>query len=347
MCQRLDLEAPEPLQSRRDAHSSVLQPSDGEYDNEDNGVCELSPPTSPSAVKAPIDSYLTSLQDTSPNGTSPHKTRRDTLGSGDLISKGKVTLESADLLVQYYLNHLDRFLYSIAGRYKGLEDVRKASPTLLAAMCTVSAFQRSESRELFDICNREYRQLVSTALFEKRNVEFIRALCIGSFWLPNASRILSGDAIRRSADCRLHRNFHRLAGQMARLSAPDSEQATTDAVDRVRLWYLLFVCDQQLAILHNRDCVMHPEKENIEGRDLLLSQAKPSNEDVRLVSQVSLLVIMGQIKSVLGSDEMTPVPKPLAVQLNHFSRELDQWYSRFSPLFGKTAIMMYSSYQTR
>ncbi|KAI6914841.1 hypothetical protein KC318_g735 [Hortaea werneckii] len=42
---------------------------------------------------------------------------------------------------------------------------------------------------------------------------------------------------------------------------------------------------------------------------------------------------MGQIKAVFSSDEMTPVPKMLAVQLNHFSRELDQWYDRFSPLF--------------
>ncbi|GAB1738434.1 hypothetical protein NU219Hw_g3241t1 [Hortaea werneckii] len=42
---------------------------------------------------------------------------------------------------------------------------------------------------------------------------------------------------------------------------------------------------------------------------------------------------MGQIKAVFSSDEVTPVPKMLAVQLNHFSRELDQWYDRFSPLF--------------
>ena len=79
---------------------------------------------------------------------------------------------------------------------------------------------------------------------------------------------------------------------------------------------------------------MHADKDIIEGRDLLLSASKPSNDDVRLISQVSLLVIMGQIKAVFSSDEMTPVPKMLAVQLNHFSRELDQWYDRFSPLFG-------------
>ena len=79
---------------------------------------------------------------------------------------------------------------------------------------------------------------------------------------------------------------------------------------------------------------MHADKDIIEGRDLLLSASKPTNDDVRLISQVSLLVIMGQIKAVFSSDEMTPVTKMLAVQLNHFSRELDQWHDRFSPLFG-------------
>ncbi|KAI7550766.1 hypothetical protein KC331_g2971 [Hortaea werneckii] len=312
------------------------QAAQNDYEQDDDGVCELSPPASPSAAKAPIDSYLTSLQETSPAGTSPQKARRNTLAPADMITKGVVSLESANALIEYYLHHLDRFLYSLAGQYKSLDDVRRASPALLAAMCTVAAFQKPESSGLFDICNREYRHLISTAMFEKRNKDFIRALCIGSFWLPNSSRILASDAIRRSADCRLSRSYHQLRNEQAKVGAMTnaiSDTTNNEAADRVRLWYLLFVSDQQLSILHNRDCIMHADKDIIEGRDLLLYASKPSNDDVRLISQVSLLVIMGQIKAVFSSDEMTPVPKMLAVQLNHFSRELDQWYDRFSPLF--------------
>ncbi|KAI6818997.1 cytochrome b2 [Hortaea werneckii] len=336
ICQHLGIRNPDPLASYPNSTGNEMQAPQNDFEQDDDGVCELSPPASPSAAKAPIDSYLTSLQETSPAGTSPQKARRNTLAPADMVTKGVISVESANLLVEYYLRHLDRFLYSLAGHYKCLDDVRRSSPALLAAMCTVAAFQKPESSGLFDICNREYRHLVSTAMFEKRNQEFIRALCIGSFWLPNSSRILASDAIRRSADCRLPRSYHQLNNVRATLATTTnaiSETANHEAADRVRLWYLLFVSDQQLFILHNRDCIMHADKDIIEGRDLLLSASKPTNDDVRLISQVSLLVIMGQIKAVFSSDEMTPVPKMLAVQLNHFSRELDQWHDRFSPLF--------------
>ncbi|RMY38605.1 hypothetical protein D0866_02489 [Hortaea werneckii] len=336
ICQHLEIRHPDPMVSYPNITGNETQAAQNDYEQDDDGVCELSPPASPSAAKAPIDSYLTSLHETSPAGTSPQKARRNTLAPADMITKGVVSLESANALIEYYLHHLDRFLYSLAGRYKCLDDVRRASPALLAAMCTVAAFQKPESSGLFDICNREYRHLISTAMFEKRNKEFIRALCIGSFWLPNSSRILASDAIRRSADCRLSRSYHQLRNEQAKVGAMTnaiSDTPNNEAADRVRLWYLLFVSDQQLSILHNRDCIMHADKDIIEGRDLLLYASKPSNDDVRLISQVSLLVIMGQIKAVFSSDEMTPVPKMLAVQLNHFSRELDQWYDRFSPLF--------------
>ncbi|KAI7570667.1 cytochrome b2 [Hortaea werneckii] len=336
ICQHLGIRNPDPVVSYPNTTGNEAQAPQNDYEQEDDGVCELSPPASPSAAKAPIDSYLTSLQETSPAGTSPQKGRRNTLAPADMITKGVISLESANALIEYYLRHLDRFLYSLAGHYKCLDDVRRASPALLAAMCTVAAFQKPESSGLFDICNREYRHLVSTAMFEKRNQEFIRALCIGSFWLPNSSRILASDAIRRSADCRLPRSYHQLSNERAKVTTMTnaiSDTTNHEATDRVRLCYLLFVSDQQLSILHNRDCIMHADKDIIEGRDLLISLSKPSNDDVRLISQVSLLVIMGQVKAVFSSDEMTPVPKMLAVQLNHFSRELDQWYDRFSPLF--------------
>ncbi|KAF7590661.1 hypothetical protein BBP40_002553 [Aspergillus hancockii] len=52
-------------------------------------------------------------------------------------------------------------------------------------------------------------------MFEKRDVEYVRALCIASFWLADASRIFSSDAIRRAADMRLHRSFDSLIGSRA------------------------------------------------------------------------------------------------------------------------------------
>lgn len=248
-----------------------------------------------------------------------------------MITKGLISPDTAGTLVHRYLTTLDPFLYGIASHLKDLDSVRKASPTLLAAICAVAALHKVEDKDVFEICNKEYRHLVASSLFEKRNLEYLRALCIGSFWLLNASRILSSDAVRRAADVRLHRHFYRLTDTT---SAKTSEQQF-EVRDRVRLWYLLFICDQHLSILHNRDCLTRQEQDIIEQRDNFLVGDNVARQDVRIISQVSLLRVMGQIRDVFGAETTTPLPKAMAVQLTHFLRELDQWYAQFLPLFGE------------
>ena len=134
---------------------------------------------------------------------------------------------------------------------------------------------------------------------------------------------------------RLHRQFYRLTDPSS-LKTPEQMY---DARDRVRLWYLLFICDQHLSILHNRDCLTRQEQEIIERRDDFLLGGNVARQDVRIISQVSLLRIMGQIRDVLGAEGSAPLPKAMAVQLSYFLRELDQWYSQFLPLFGKNRTL--------
>lgn len=367
VCDKLNIEPPQALLSTQDGAAQAEQSADGldEPAEDGPGVYELSPPASPSTAQAPIDPYLSGGQpqkDASVDGAgagagtargSPQRSRRRASEREDLVSKGILSQERAEALVQRYLLHLDRFLYGIAKRYRHAGEVRRASPTLLAAMCAVAAFQDVEQRETFDLCYREYRHLVSTSLFEKRDVEYIRALCIGSFWLLDASRILLSDAIRRAADSRLHRYFHRLTEDapenISSVSPPNLagmagggggdllHDPREDARDKMRLWYLLFVSDRHLSVLHNRDSLLRQEKEAIESRDDFLTPAlsggPASNLDVRLISQVSLLVIMGQIRDVLGSERARPTPKTAVVQFAHFARELDQWFARYAPRF--------------
>jgi hypothetical protein len=339
VCQHLQLEPPSPLVSDKEARRNNRDATSADEDSGEEAECELSPPTSPSTVQAPIDVYLTSArQEIGSDATSPQRprNRRKAAERLDLISKGLISLDDAESLVQRYLLRLDRFLYGIASQYKDATQIRQASPALLAAICATSAFQDVKQRALFNVCNQEYRSLVTASMFENRNIEYIRALCIGSFWLPDASRILSSEAIRRAADCRLHLQFHRLVEQQMPSSAsPDPQANLNNARDKARLWYLLFVCDQHLSILHNRDPLMRQENSAIENRELFLAdQTLMSSQDVRLMSQVSLLVIMGQIRDLFGCGQNKQVPKALGVQFTHFTRELDQWYARYSSVFG-------------
>lgn len=357
ICEHLGLDRPKPLSSNHNSGSSTTPAPDisgqvaGTASNSDNNEqdqtlpgCEVSPPGTPSAVQAPIDTYLgiTKLgrHSRSPGSTetpSQHSARprpRRHVISQDLVSKGIISMTDADGLVDRYFTRIDSYLYGIGSRLHNLQRLRTAHPILFAAICTVSALHDPRDQSLYEACNREFRRLVSQSLFEKHDLEYIRALCISSFWLADASRILLSDAVRRSADVHLHRSFGRL------WSIPGSSSATTgsntavaEMRDRVRLWYLLFICDQHLSILHNRDPLLRSDTEIAISWEAYLRRDDVTDSDVRIVSQVALLLIMSQVRDILGSDSETRVPQTLANQIVHYSRQLDRWFTRFSAMF--------------
>ncbi|KAL4915700.1 hypothetical protein BDW62DRAFT_219248 [Aspergillus aurantiobrunneus] len=344
LCQHLGLDSPKALASGGSGREGSVA---GLTQQEEEG-CEVSPPESPSAVQAPIDTFLDITKIRSPHSVeSPPSARASRSGTrSDLISRGIVSASIAERLVHHYFSRLDHYLYGIGGDYQGLEPLRTNAPILLAAICTVSALHDPQDRAVYEACNREFRSLVASSTFEKRDVDYIRALCISSFWLADASRILCSDAIRRAADMRLHRSFDALfedrtgLGPLPASSVPSpSSQSLSSATDRVRLWYLLFVCDQHLSILHNRDSLLRSEKGIAVGWESYLHRAETTESDVRILSQVSLLLIMGQVRDVLGSDNQTPLPAALASQILNYSRQLDKWYTKFSGLFVTNAFI--------
>ena len=247
---------------------------------------------------------------TAGNSSSPAVARRRTTDPPNLVSKGILKAETASVLVQRYLSNLDPFIYGLASRYRDFNDVAKTSPILLAAICAVTAFNDPEHNDVFDNCNREYRSLVSDSLFEKKYPQHIRALCIGSFWLPNASRILLSDALRRAADNRLPYRFNKLLHAEDDTSPSDGLRSSVeDMRDQARLWYALFISDQHSSILHNRDCIIRREMDILEARETFLNMEGATNQDVRLMSQVELLLIMGHIRDAFGSEVVRPVAK--------------------------------------
>lgn len=313
-----------------------------ERDPEDLDGCEISPPDTPSAVQAPIDTYLDIAKLGSPGSstnTPPSVSRQKPNSPQDLVTKGVISLSVAETLVERYFTRLDPYLYGICSGYRTVQQLRSRSPHLFAAVCTISALQDPQGQPLYEACNREFRRLMSRSLFEKHDLEYVRALCISSFWLSDASRILSSDAIRRSADMRLHRSFDHLSAQTDLRSIPSHSSPmanTTDTMavkDRVRLWYLIFISDQHLSILHNRDPLLRSDKEIALSWETFLAREDTTDSDIRLISQVALLVIMSQIRDLLGSDQEARVPQSLSNQIIHYSRQLDRWFSKFSTIF--------------
>lgn len=350
-------QAEAPVESNSENH----EPDQADQADQAFPGCEVSPPGTPSAVQAPIDTFLDITKLGSPgsatemlsqggNGAGSVRARRrsrPTTASQDLVSRGIISVADAEVLVDRYFTRIDSYLYGICSRLRNIQLLRTAHPILFAAICTVSAINDPQNQALYEVCNREFRRLVTQSLFEKHDLEYVRALCITGFYLADASRILLSDAVRRSADVHLHRSFGRLWSIAPKMHSnstsptnpsngaaeASAQAAVTEMRDRVRLWYLQFICDQHLSILYNRDPLLRSDTEIAISCEAYLRRDDINDTDVRIVSQVSLLRIMSQIRDILGSDLETRVPQTLANQVAYYSRQLDKWFTRFSALF--------------
>ena len=354
VCRQLNLELPPPLLSSaplpgesKDA-ANPRNANDGNENTPDShSESYATSPIldTPYAVHAPVNAFNGDLEredggartlfsDTQRLG---HKAASDK----DLISLGLVTLEKADVLVQRYLSLLDPSLYGIARHYKSLHEIREASPALLAAICTVSALHEPNDDRLYGICLAEFRRLFAASLFTHGGgVEYLRALCIASFWLLDDARMLMSDAVRRAADMRIHGYFYQVIGGSFESSGGVHHMVSQqDARDRIRLWYLIFICDHHLSILDNRDGLLRHDKAVLEDWDAFLGSQGAQELDIRIMSQVSLLIILNDIRDNFGGDgPLKPLQKSRVVQLNHFVRQLDDWQARIATMYGEFSI---------
>jgi hypothetical protein len=102
--------------------------------------------------------------------------------------------------------------------------------------------------------------------------------------------------------------------------------------------YYSFVI-QHLSILHNRDSLLHSDKTITVGWESYLQRAGAVQSDVRIVSQVSLLLIMSEVRAILGADGETQMTQVLVDQIFNYSRQLDRWFAKFSALFQPNAYI--------
>ncbi|KAF5669431.1 transcriptional activator of proteases prtT [Fusarium heterosporum] len=236
----------------------------------------------------------------------------------DFIARGALSLADAESLFTLYRDRLDRYMYGIGCRYTTLEEVRRKSPILSAATLTVAALHDPKADNIYGVCSSEFRRLMEKSMFERRiDRDYLRAMCIASYWLSDLSWMLSGYAIRRAAECNLHNSYNQAI-----------KEQSQEAADCARLWYILYICDQHLATLYGRPSIVQ-EDSSIQGWEQFLKSPVANEEDKRLTGQVMLVSILRNIRELFGTDKGEPVPR---VYLNHilqFRRQLDEWYGRW------------------
>lgn len=255
------------------------------------------------------------------------KQLRDT----DFIARGVVKLEDAESLASYYLTKLDPYIWHLCGEYKDLESFRSRSPTLTAAILTIAALHDSQRCHLYATCAKEFRRLVANAMFERKiDMEYLRALVIGSYWLSDISWTLSGYAIRRASEFNLKQYYMQIAESVRNPDQIDSEKLQY-AIDGIRVLYLLYICDHHLSILYGRSSIMRDNETYITGWESYLACSLSTDSDRRVAGQICLMYLMNQIRESLGPEDTTAVlPASALTKIAGFERDLDDWIARFS-----------------
>uniref|UniRef100_A0A0D2XKW8 Xylanolytic transcriptional activator regulatory domain-containing protein n=1 Tax=Fusarium oxysporum (strain Fo5176) TaxID=660025 RepID=A0A0D2XKW8_FUSOF len=246
----------------------------------------------------------------------------------DFISQGQISLADAERLFCVYRDRLDGFIYSIGCPYKTLEQLRRKSSILCAATLTIAALHDPAADKVYGICNSELRRLTEKSMLQRQgDRDYFRALSIASYWLSDLSWTLSGHAIRRAAECNIHNSYS--------LAIKDQSE---EAMDSARIWSILYICDQHLAILYDRPAIIQDDwlTQDWEG---ILNCPLATDQDERLMSQVELMGILRNIRRLFGPDKGEEIPRLYLSQIGHYHRQLDQWITKWTDRLPAFAAM--------
>lgn len=344
----LNLPSQGPLQSSKFNKVQTpisVEPTDHELVEDAGPSCDNSPKLSPEddrdLPKVPIQSVyhltkLRALRSPEASHDSLNQAHFDTNGSkpgDDLISRGLLQLHDAERLFRLYTDRLDHYMYNVGAVYSSLDILRQKSPILTAAILTVGAQHdpQSNNNNIYLVCNREFRRLMTASLFDRRiDRDHLRALCVASYWLNDASWMLSGIASRRAASFNITSQFSRLINEN-----------NEDAADFVRIWYLIYICDQHLSTLYGRECTTR-EDAAVQKWELMVKATTTTTGDLRLISQVALLTIIHNIRELFGSDAEGPIPTVFLTQIKGFARQLDQWVGHWTTTFPGKLLIFWS-----
>ncbi|PUU76314.1 hypothetical protein B9Z19DRAFT_990871 [Tuber borchii] len=232
---------------------------------------------------------------------------------GDFVSSGLITQAEADALFTIFRDSLNHYLFDVALTHNTLEAARASSCLLTAAIFTVSSLHLPQHHHLFPKLCREFLRLVSSSMFDRyHQMDDVRALCIGAFWLTELSWKLSGHAVRIATEMGIHQSFRKaLAG-------------SPEHFERARLWYLLYICDHHFSIAYGRPPVIH-DHEPMRKYELYLQSSLAIEGDNRLISQVSLFVIMTRIYNCFEGEAEGEISDESLSQLAGFNEQLDNW----------------------
>jgi len=232
----------------------------------------------------------------------------------DLIDQGILSMNEADFLFGHFRDHINPLLWNgILCSHTTLQQARDSSSLLVAVILTVAALHVPEKELLLAATYGAFVSLMrGSCLLRCHNLDAVRALCIGAFHLTSLSWALCSRAVRVATEMNLHK------------SSLQFSRGSLESYERVRLWYILYVCDHQFALAYGRPPMMH-EDAAIRNAGKLLTSGLSSEGDHGLVAQVKLFRILADSYFMYGCDPDLELGAEDFERVHAFNVSVDQW----------------------
>ncbi|KAL4896561.1 hypothetical protein BDV59DRAFT_198922 [Aspergillus ambiguus] len=232
----------------------------------------------------------------------------------DFISQGVLSVSEAKFLFDYYLCYINPLLWDgMLCSHRSLQDARQSSSLLVAVVLTVAALHIPNREQSLHATYGAFVSLMrGSCLLRCQNLDVIRALCIGAFYLTSLSWALCSRAVRVATEMNLHKSSLQFA------------RGSLESYERVRLWYVLYVCDHQFALAYGRPPLMH-EDPAIRNAEKLLESGLSSKGDHSLVAQVKLFRILASGYFMHGCDPDLELNGQDFERLKEFDISVEQW----------------------
>lgn len=232
----------------------------------------------------------------------------------DFISQGVLPLSEAEFLFDHYRYYINPLLWDgMLCSHKTLREARQSSSFLVAVVLTVAALHIPNREQSLHTTYGAFVSLMrGSCLLHCQNLDVIRALCIGAFYLTSLSWALCSRAVRVATEMNLHKSSLQFA------------RGSLESYERVRLWYVLYVCDHQFALAYGRPPLMH-EDAAIRNAEKLLRSGLSSKGDYSLVTHVKLFRILANAYFMHGCDPDLELSGEDFERLKEFDISVDQW----------------------
>ena len=257
---------------------------------------------------------------TDPNSSQLIRVNPADVNGPDFITQGVLSVSEAEFLFDNYRDNINPLLWDgILCSHTTLASARQSSSLMVAVVVTVSALHiPNRERSLHATYGAFVSLMRGSCLLRCHNLDVIRALCIGAFYLTSLSWALCSRAVRVATEMNLHKSSLQFA------------RGSLDSYERVRLWYILYVCDHQFSLAYGRPPLMH-EDAAIRNADKLLTSGLSSKGDHGLVAQVKLFRILANSYFMYGCDPDLELEGQDFEKLQEFNISVDQWRLEHQP----------------